>query len=167
MEQPGKATIPTGRRNGYTDGVKETSERTMNVKLLVVQGKPAGKSIPFPPGDYMMGRGPECYLRFNSEWVSRQHCVLRVGLEQALLRDLGSRNGTLVNGVLLAGDHVLAQGDHIQLGPVVFEVFLEEGPGGPAGSSTTLLPPSDAAFPTFGRNQGDSTATHPPLLDKD
>ncbi len=137
----------------------------MNVKLIVVQGKPVGKTIPLPQGDYIMGRGPECYLRFNSDWVSRQHCVLRVAFDHALVRDLGSRNGTLVNGVLLAGDHILAQGDHIQLGPVVFEVFLEDGPGGPAGPSTTLLPPSNARMPVAPPQNSDSTAQLPPPLE--
>jgi pSer/pThr/pTyr-binding forkhead associated (FHA) protein len=139
----------------------------MKVKLMVVQGKPAGKTILLPQGDYIMGRGPECYLRFNSDMVSRQHCVLRVDKDHALVRDLGSRNGTLVNGSLLAGDHVLAQGDNIQLGPVVFEVFLEEGPGGKPGSSTTLLPPSNFEIPVARPDKSDSTAKHPRLVDSE
>jgi pSer/pThr/pTyr-binding forkhead associated (FHA) protein len=139
----------------------------MNVKLLVVQGRPAGKMIPLGPGDYFLGRGPECYLRFNTEWVSRQHCLLRVGADCALVRDLGSRNGTLVNGVLLAGEHVLAQDDMVQIGPVVFKVSLEEGPGGPLGSSPTLMGASDAELPTLPKKSEDTTTQHPPLLDKD
>ncbi len=91
----------------------------MNLKLLVVQGKPAGKVLLFGPGEYYLGRGPECNIRFNSDWVSRQHCLLRVG-EEAVLRDLGSRNGTLVNGQLVNGDQRLAHGDQIQIGQVVF-----------------------------------------------
>jgi pSer/pThr/pTyr-binding forkhead associated (FHA) protein len=137
----------------------------MNVKLLVVQGRPAGKTIRFGPGDYFLGRGPECKLRFNSDWVSRQHCRLQVTAASALLRDLGSRNGTLLNGVLLAGEHVLAQGDHVQIGPVVFEVFLEEGPGGPGAPSTTILPPDEESGGQAER--AGETAKLPPLLEKD
>jgi pSer/pThr/pTyr-binding forkhead associated (FHA) protein len=139
----------------------------MNVKLLVVQGRPAGKTILFGPGDYFLGRGPECYLRFNSEWVSRQHCLLHVGTTHGMVRDLGSRNGTLVNGVLLAGEHTLSQGDLVQIGPVVFEVSLEEGPGGPTGSSTTLQPPSDVELPMLPKKAEDTTTQHPPLLEKE
>jgi pSer/pThr/pTyr-binding forkhead associated (FHA) protein len=139
----------------------------MNVKLLVVQGRPAGKTILFGPGDYFLGRGPECFLRFNSEWVSRQHCLLRVGMSHAIVRDLGSRNGTLVNGVLLAGEHPLVQGDMVQIGPVVFEVFLEEGPSGPPGSGTTLLPPSDVEIPSLPRQAEDTTTKHPPFLEEE
>jgi pSer/pThr/pTyr-binding forkhead associated (FHA) protein len=137
----------------------------MNVKLLVIQGRPAGKVMRFGPGDYFFGRGPECHLRFNSDWVSRQHCRLHVSSTQAILRDLGSRNGTLLNGVLLNGDHVLAEKDQIQIGPVVFEVILDEGPGG-ASSSTTLHPP-EGVEPGRISEKTETTTALPRLLDEE
>jgi predicted component of type VI protein secretion system len=97
----------------------------MNMVLLVKQGRPAGKALQFGPGEYYLGRGEECHVRFNSDWVSRQHCQLVVGADAALLTDLGSRNGTLVNGELLQQEWPLKNGDLIHVGPVVFEVRLE------------------------------------------
>src|SRR5437016_5251067 len=98
----------------------------MNAKLLVVQGRPQGKSLLFPPGDYVFGRGAECHIRPNSDWVSRQHCLLHVSSDDSVsIRDLGSRNGTLVNGVRIVTETVLNSGDHLQVGPLVFEVRLE------------------------------------------
>jgi pSer/pThr/pTyr-binding forkhead associated (FHA) protein len=94
----------------------------MAIKLIVVQGRPEGRALRFPPGQYYFGRGTECHVRPNSDWVSRQHCLLRVTAEGAWLRDLGSRNGTLVNGELVAGERLLEKGDQIQVGPLVFEV---------------------------------------------
>jgi pSer/pThr/pTyr-binding forkhead associated (FHA) protein len=138
----------------------------MNVKLLVVQGRPAGKVIRFGPGDYFLGRGDECHLRFNSDWVSRQHCLLRVEAATALLRDLGSRNGTLVNGVLLANEQTLAQGDQIQIGPVVFQISFEEEAGAAGGSTTTLLPPEGEPS-TADKERKDTAPRLPPLLEKD
>jgi pSer/pThr/pTyr-binding forkhead associated (FHA) protein len=116
----------------------------MNLKLLVIQGKPAGKTLVFGPGEYYLGRGPECNIRFTSEWVSRQHCLLRVGAD-AVLRDLGSRNGTLVNGQLVNGEQRLAHGDQLQLGPVVFEVRLDEqqGEGAPVIPSGEMIRAGD------------------------
>src|SRR6201993_772373 len=70
----------------------------MKVKLLVVHGRPLGKALLFPSGEFVFGRGEECHVRPNSDWVSRQHCLLRVAEDGVHLRDLGSRNGTLVNG---------------------------------------------------------------------
>jgi predicted component of type VI protein secretion system len=97
----------------------------MNVKLLVVHGRPRGKSLLFPPGEYVFGRGTECHIRPNSDWVSRQHCMLRVLPDVLLIRDLGSRNGTLVNGVRVVGEQSLQQGDMLQVGPLVFEVQID------------------------------------------
>src|SRR5262245_61578199 len=121
----------------------------MNVELLVVQGRPAGKVLVFAPGDYYLGRGPECQVRFNSDWVSRQHCLIRVTADHAVLRDLGSRNGTLINGTLLAGEHTLCAGDHLQIGPVVFEVrFPGPGPSQATEGPPALLQPVDEEPPS-------------------
>ena len=126
----------------------------MIVKLLVVHGKPAGRELLFGPGEHFLGRGPECQVRFNSEWVSRQHCVLVVADGEAKIRDLGSRNGTLVNGVLIREAATLAEGDRVQIGPVTFEARFgsqepptgpqELGdPPGPGVESTAQYPPPE------------------------
>lgn len=104
----------------------------LKAKLLVVQGRPLGKYLVFAPGDYYFGRGEECHVRPNSGMVSRQHCLLRVKKSAVFLKDLGSRNGTLVNGVLIHQEQQLNPGDQIQIGPLVFELHLEELPGTPA-----------------------------------
>jgi pSer/pThr/pTyr-binding forkhead associated (FHA) protein len=95
-------------------------------KLLVVHGRPKGKSLVFGPGEYLFGRGDECHVRPNSDWVSRQHCLLRVAPDGVFLRDLGSRNGTLVNGKRVVDECPLQQGDHVQVGPLVFQVKIED-----------------------------------------
>ena len=96
----------------------------MQVKLVVVSGRPQGKSLLFPAGAYMFGRGSECHVRPNSELVSRQHCQLLVDRDKASLRDLGSRNGTLLNGEAVTGERSLTEGDELQVGPLVFKVHL-------------------------------------------
>ena len=103
----------------------EARKAQMILKLRVIQGKPAGKTLVFRPGgDYYLGRGDECHVRFNSDWVSRQHCLVRVRDTGAVLRDLGSRNGTLINGQLCEGEQALKDGDQIEVGPLTFEVAL-------------------------------------------
>jgi pSer/pThr/pTyr-binding forkhead associated (FHA) protein len=111
----------------------------MKLKLLIVQGRPEGKSMVFPRGEYVFGRGEECHVRPNSDWVSRQHCLLRVTADGAYLRDLGSRNGTLINGARLVNESVLRHGDQVQVGPLVFEVILEE-----SGHDTPTVQAKDA-----------------------
>ena len=118
----------------------------MQLRMKVVQGKPRGHCLVFPVGKFMFGRGPECDVRPNSDLVSRQHCILEVSGDTAIIRDLGSRNGTLINGKLLTSECELTHGDTLQLGPLVLEVMLDPvgvGAGGVAVSDTTLLNQDD------------------------
>lgn len=97
----------------------------MDVKFLVVQGKARGQHLLFPDGEFLFGRGPECHVRPDSEWVSRQHCLLHIKGDDISLRDLGSTNGTLVNGVRVVGSRDLHIGDQVQIGPLVFQVAVD------------------------------------------
>jgi pSer/pThr/pTyr-binding forkhead associated (FHA) protein len=97
----------------------------MDVQVVVVQGKQRGQTLRFATGEFVIGRGPECHLRPNSDWVSRQHCILRVGKDDVHIRDLGSTNGTLVNGVRVVGERRLDPGDNVQIGPLVLQILFE------------------------------------------
>jgi predicted component of type VI protein secretion system len=121
----------------------------MTIELHVVQGRPSGKRLEFPPGEYYFGRGAECHVRPDSDWVSRQHCRLRVTRDAASIRDLGSRNGTLVNGRLVVGERLLLHGDQLQVGPLVFEVHYPEVViPGDAGTGTMAGPATIREDPT-------------------
>lgn len=96
----------------------------MDVHLVVVKGNPRGRTLTFGPGEYLFGRGPECHVRPDSEWVSRQHCLLAISDETLTLKDLGSTNGTLVNGSRVIGMRDLTHGDTVQIGPLVLQVRL-------------------------------------------
>ena len=93
----------------------------MKAQLIVVYGKPRNKIKTLAIGDCLIGRGDECQVRTNSTLVSRQHCLVHVTQDNAILRDLGSTNGTLVNGKRIVTEQLLAPGDLVQIGPVVFE----------------------------------------------
>ena len=99
----------------------------MEVRMLVVQGKPRGKSLVLPRGKLVIGRGPECFIRSTSDSVSRQHCLLKVSEGEVLVRDLGSTNGTLVNGNRLLNEKPLRDGDLLQLGPLVLKLCVGKG----------------------------------------
>jgi pSer/pThr/pTyr-binding forkhead associated (FHA) protein len=96
----------------------------MDVQLKVVQGKSRGHSLRFAPGEFVIGRGPECHVRPNSEWISRQHFLLRVRGDGVSIRDLGSTNGTLVNGSLVVGERPMQSGDLLQLGSLVLQLVV-------------------------------------------
>jgi pSer/pThr/pTyr-binding forkhead associated (FHA) protein len=98
----------------------------MKIKMRVIRGKPRGHAIQFPAGEFVFGRGPECHVRPNSELVSRQHCILTVSDTGVQVRDLGSSNGTLVNGTRVIEEVSLRDGDVLQLGPLVLQLVLED-----------------------------------------
>ena len=111
----------------------------MQLTMKVVRGKPKGHCLMFPVGEFMFGRGPECDVRPNSDLVSRQHCILRITQDGVLIRDLGSVNGTLVNGQLVVGERILDNGDTLQLGPLVLQVVFDNADAVAAGVDETGL----------------------------
>ena len=67
----------------------------------------------------LVGRAPEADLQLIDEKVSREHCVFEAQAELVVVRDLGSRNGTWVNGERLHGPHVMAPNDTVGIGETV------------------------------------------------
>jgi pSer/pThr/pTyr-binding forkhead associated (FHA) protein len=70
-------------------------------------------------GEVVMGRGQSCDLPLPSGEASRRHAAIRAGENHYTLRDLGSTNGTFVNGEPIAGERSLEPGDRIQIGDAV------------------------------------------------
>ena len=95
-------------------------------ELKVVSGKQAGKLIPLPIGKFLIGREEDCHLRPNSDLVSRHHCVFLVDEYGVRLRDLGSTNGTFINGERLAGSKPLDNGMSVECGGLKFEVVITQ-----------------------------------------
>lgn len=75
-----------------------------------------GYSLPLPLGETVIGRDVQCTLRFNDPSVSRRHLRLVRRQEEIFVEDLGSSNGTLLNGRKLTGAVRVDNGDTIQLG---------------------------------------------------
>ncbi|MDX2035416.1 MAG: FHA domain-containing protein [Isosphaeraceae bacterium] len=115
----------------------------MKVQLIVVQGKPEGKTIPLLGPRFKIGRGETCHLRPNSELVSREHAEFSVVGETVSVKDLGSRNGTLLNGKALTGESTLKDGDLVQVGPLTFAVSIQGVTASPK-PATAPTPPAQA-----------------------
>jgi len=111
----------------------------MKVQLVVVSGKPEGKVIPLVGPTFKIGRGETCHLRPNSEQVSREHAEFTIGGDSIQVRDLGSRNGTLVNGKALTTEACrLKDRDLVQVGPLTFAVSILDAPE--AAKPTAVAP---------------------------
>ena len=119
----------------------------VSAELKVVGGKHAGQVIPLNRRKFLIGREQDCQLRPNSEMVSRHHCVFSVDDYSVRLRDLGSTNGTLVNGERIRKDVVLVAGDRIVIGNLEFELVIRPGVTA-VESDSAVLPPLPATSPT-------------------
>jgi pSer/pThr/pTyr-binding forkhead associated (FHA) protein len=84
--------------------------------------------VPLASGENLVGRDPDCVLTIPSGLVSRQHARIAVDGERVTLRDLGSKNGTLVGGRRVEGEVPLGDGDEIRIGPALL-VFCAAGAG--------------------------------------
>ncbi len=78
-------------------------------------------------GTYVIGRSPECDLIIVDDTVSRQHARIEIVDEQTIkLTDLGSHNGTTINGNRISGPVELVQDDIFTLGKVELKLMIGE-----------------------------------------
>jgi uncharacterized RDD family membrane protein YckC len=78
----------------------------------------AGRRVAVGGGDFVIGRERDCDLPLGDGTVSRHHAAVGVDGERVTVRDLGSSNGTFVNGRRLRGEAELAAGDRLRFGRV-------------------------------------------------
>ncbi len=96
----------------------ERSARAAQYRLTVTKGPDAGHALAIDgtqPLRLLVGQGPSCGLRLTDERVSRRHLALEVMDTWLRMTDLGSTNGTTVNGVRVV-DAYLAGGETLGLG---------------------------------------------------
>jgi pSer/pThr/pTyr-binding forkhead associated (FHA) protein len=94
----------------------------MKLKLVVLAGAKEGLEIPLKKDKFLIGRSKECALRAGSEAISRRHCAIIRRDDAWTVRDLGSRNGTHVNGTRITEEVPLVAGDELRVGPLTFRV---------------------------------------------
>lgn len=102
----------------------------MQVNLRVLAGPYKGRVFPFDEHDtFLIGRNNEANLCLpDDRFFSRNHCLLEIDPPRCFLRDLGSTNGTFVNGKRVS-ETFLKHGDHIQGGATVLLVEVSTGWG--------------------------------------
>ena len=109
--------------------------KAVNVKmqyaLSAVAGEFQGSEFPISSERFVVGRSERCDLRLVSQRISRAHCLLVQTETGLVLSDLGSRNGTSLNGRNVTKATKLKLGDQITLDSCVLRLI-----------STPVLPPS-------------------------
>ena len=93
--------------------------------VVVLSGDEAGHERELDRPSVVIGRGPEDGWTFADETMSKEHACLEFTGGGIRLRDLGSRNGTRVNGAGVAAAD-LKHGDRFELGSHEFQLVLEK-----------------------------------------
>ncbi len=94
----------------------------MNYVLQVVRGRSASTTLKLADGVTSIGRHDDCLIRIKSAQVSRRHCEVFEVSDKLTIRDLGSSNGTFVNGKKVSGQQALKPGDELTVGAVTLRV---------------------------------------------
>ena len=93
----------------------------MDLELFIVEGTEVGRTFEIREGaNWTLGRAPGCEIRLEERGVSRRHCDFEHSGSQVFVRDLGSANGTFVNGKKVTRRQLDA-GDELSVGPIVLE----------------------------------------------
>ena len=82
---------------------------------------------PLREGEHLIGRADDAALKLVQPSVSRRHAQITISGNVATVQDLGSHNGTLLNGAKVADPLPIKVGDVIEVANLTFRV---EGPGG-------------------------------------
>ena len=113
--------------------------------LVVTEGPLAGRRIDLD-GELVIGR-EDAGLTIDDEELSRRHAILRTVAEGVEIEDLGSRNGTFVNGRRIDAATRLAGGDSLKLGRSVFAIELSRAAATVASPVQAPAPVAAAAAP--------------------
>ena len=98
----------------------------MNPRVFGISGPLQGATLSVASEELSIGRDPSNHLWIPDPVLSRQHCLLTRKGDQFFIRDLGSRNGTIVNGMTV-DELQLRHGDQISIGTSVLLFLLGEG----------------------------------------
>jgi pSer/pThr/pTyr-binding forkhead associated (FHA) protein len=91
--------------------------RSGGVRLVVLDGPDSGREFPLAGAFAIaIGRAEEAGIVIDDDQVSRRHALVTVFDDGARIDDLGSTNGTWVNGARIAVPHPLLEGDELRVG---------------------------------------------------
>lgn len=113
----------------------------VNIRIVCQDCLASPREIVIEQFPFELGRGLGVNLRIDDRWLSRRHCRLELCGNDLMVRDLGSRHGTFVNGQRFT-ECRLNSGDRLTIGLSHFEIEIAEPDG--SAASAALAP---AAIP--------------------
>jgi hypothetical protein len=89
--------------------------------VIVTEGSNVGERADLENAPVLIGRGSDAGIKLDDDYVSTRHARIAASGDQWFVEDLGSTNGTFLNGMRVAAPAVLQPGDQLQVGHTVLD----------------------------------------------
>jgi pSer/pThr/pTyr-binding forkhead associated (FHA) protein len=109
------------------------------MELLVLDGPDTGRSFTLGPQS-VVGRDPTSAIYLTDEEVSRRHALVTIGEGSVLVEDLGSSNGTFVDGERISKETEMHPGEYMKVGQTTMELRGGRAIGDPDDLPSTKVP---------------------------
>ncbi len=131
----------------------------MSAKLVILAGPRCGETVSLDSAQTSVGRDARNHLNIPDHLMSRRHCVVELSGGLSTLRDIGSANGTYVNGMPVR-ERTLAHGDRIRVGDSVL-LFLHAGADAAPHADAEEHPAIDDRTQRIARSEASRRASEP------
>ena len=110
LEQP----VPPQKKTKRTRGAPRV--------LTITQGSQAGQSAALADGVILIGRGADCQIILDDDYVSTRHARVVSGENGVYVEDLGSTNGSYVNGQRITAPTTITMSDTVRIGKTILKL---------------------------------------------
>jgi pSer/pThr/pTyr-binding forkhead associated (FHA) protein len=90
--------------------------------LVVTQGSQTGQSAALADGVIMIGRGADCQIILDDDYVSTRHARVVSGENGVYVEDMGSTNGSYVNGQRITAPTTITMSDTVRIGKTILKL---------------------------------------------
>jgi len=113
---------------GAATATRKDGSRALGITDQIFRLLWGNREVALAEGENILGRGTDSLVWIDAQSVSRRHARLMIATGLATLEDLGSKNGTFVNGIRLTAPIALRDGDELRIGSVPMTLKIYSKP---------------------------------------